>query len=49
MREYWDRYMRDARHLAQTIRYIHENPVKAGLCLRAEDWLWSSARHFVDA
>lgn len=25
-----------------TVRYIVENPVKAGLCERPEDWPWSS-------
>lgn len=44
MREYWDRYMRDADHLRQTVNYIHRNPVKAGLCAAPEDWRWSSAR-----
>ena len=43
-REYWDRYMRDERHFQQAIEYIHQNPVKAGLVARAEDWPWSSAR-----
>jgi putative transposase len=43
MREYWDRYMRDERHLRQTVEYIHANPVKAGLCSRADGWRWSSA------
>ena len=28
-------------HLENTIRYIRENPVRAGLCRRVEDWLWS--------
>jgi putative transposase len=43
-REYWDRYVRDERHLRQVIEYIHENPVKAGLVKRPEDWEWGSAR-----
>ncbi|MEX0792890.1 MAG: transposase, partial [Pirellulaceae bacterium] len=43
MREYWDRYTRDENHLAAVINYIHENPVKAGLCEKASDWPWSSA------
>jgi REP element-mobilizing transposase RayT len=42
-REYWDRYIRDRRHLAQTIEYIHLNPVKARLVGAAESWRWSSA------
>ena len=44
MREYWDRYLRDARHFSQCVAYIHDNPVKAGLCAAAADWPWSSAR-----
>ncbi len=43
MREYWDRYIRDESHLRAVIRYIHENPVIAGLCPTAPDWPWSSA------
>ncbi|MBI3987652.1 MAG: transposase [Lentisphaerae bacterium] len=46
-REYWDRYMRDERHFRQAMEYIHENPVKAGLIEKAEDWPWSSARFFI--
>jgi REP element-mobilizing transposase RayT len=42
-REYWDRYIRDRRHLEQAVEYIHLNPVKAGLVSRAEEWRWSSA------
>ncbi len=43
MREYWDRYVRDQRHLDAVIAYIHRNPLAAGLCGRAEEWPWSSA------
>ena len=43
MREYWDRYIRDENHYRKTVDYIHQNPVKAGLCARPEAWLWSSA------
>jgi putative transposase len=41
--EFWDRYMRDEEHFARSRHYIHQNPVKAGLVKRAEDWEWSSA------
>lgn len=41
--EYWDRFIRNERHFANAIAYIHNNPVKAGLARRAEDWRWSSA------
>ena len=42
-REYWDRYIRDREHFDATVAYIHDNPVKAGLARRPEDWRWSSA------
>ena len=31
----------------QKIEYIHNNPVKAGLVSKAEDWLYSSARAYL--
>lgn len=43
MREYWDRYIRDEEHLLAVTAYIHNNPVKAGLCEQMSDWRWSSA------
>jgi len=42
-RESFDRYIRNEKHYANAIRYIENNPVKAGLCARPEDWRWSSA------
>jgi REP element-mobilizing transposase RayT len=45
MREYWDRYIRDARHYQRAVEYIHQNPVKAGLCRTAQAWPWSSASY----
>jgi REP element-mobilizing transposase RayT len=41
--EYFDRFIRDEQHLANAIRYIHDNPVKARLVGRAEEWPYSSA------
>ncbi len=41
-REYHDRYIRNAKHLAFARSYIAQNPVKARLCVNAEDWRWSS-------
>jgi REP element-mobilizing transposase RayT len=46
MQDYWDRYMRNFRHLEQVMSYIHQNPVVAGLCERAEAWPWSSAGRY---
>jgi putative transposase len=43
MREYWDRYIRDDGHYQRAVEYIHQNPVKAGLCSQSTEWPWSSA------
>ncbi|HLF72644.1 MAG TPA: transposase [Dehalococcoidia bacterium] len=40
---YYDRIIRDERQLADTIEYIHMNPVKDGLVARPEDYRFSSA------
>lgn len=42
-REYYDHLVRDDEERARLADYIHDNPVKAGLCSRWEDWKWSSA------
>ncbi len=42
-RDYYDRYIRDAMHYNNSLSYIHHNPVQAKLCLRPEDWRFSSA------
>ena len=36
------------RHLLQVTRYIHRNPVEAGLVERPADWPWSSYRAYLD-
>lgn len=41
--ESFDRYVRDANHFAKVIAYIENNPVKARLCKKPEDWPFSSA------
>ncbi len=42
--DYWDTFMRDETHERQTVRYIENNPAKAGLVLNPKEWPWSSAR-----
>lgn len=37
----------DEEHLYAAVRYVENNPVKAGLVQRAEDYPWSSARAHV--
>ena len=41
--ESFDRWIRDADHFAKVVTYIENNPVKARLCKRPEDWRFSSA------
>jgi putative transposase len=45
-KRYYDFNIRDYGQFVEKLRYIHRNPVKAGLCERAEDWEWSSFRHY---
>jgi REP element-mobilizing transposase RayT len=42
-REYFDRFIREDRHFVNAVKYIEENPVKAGLVRASEKWRWSSA------
>ena len=42
-REYYDRYIRNAEHLANAVKYVENNPVKAGLVISKEEWRWSNA------
>ncbi|WP_339911129.1 REP-associated tyrosine transposase [Symmachiella dynata] len=44
----YDRNLIEPESIIAAIDYIHENPVKRGLCERAIDWRWSSARRFVE-
>ncbi len=45
-KRYYDFNIRDYPQFVEKLRYIHRNPVKAGLCERPEDWEWSSYRHY---
>jgi len=42
-KEPYDHWVRDVNELERIIRYIEENPVKAGLAHTAEHWPFSSA------
>ena len=41
-KESYDHWIRDDAERARLVAYVEDNPVKAGLCARPEDW-WSSA------
>lgn len=42
-------FVMDEEYLLATVRYVENNPVAAGLCARAEQWHWSSARPHVES
>jgi putative transposase len=44
-KRYYDFNIPNRSQVVEKLRYIHRNPVKAGLCERPEDWEWSSFRH----
>ena len=45
----WGRDMRSGQGYYLTLlNYIHDNPVRAGLVYRAEEWKWSSCRFYRD-
>jgi hypothetical protein len=39
-RDFFDRRVRDHHELEEKTSYILMNPVRQGLCQRAEDWVW---------
>ena len=41
--EPFDRYIRNRNHYSNVVKYIENNPVKAGLCTRPREWRFSSA------
>jgi REP-associated tyrosine transposase len=45
-KRYYDFNIRNYPQFVEKLRYVHRNPVKAGLCERAEDWEWSSFRYY---
>ena len=43
---FFDRALRTVREYNEKVKYIHLNPVKAGLVSRPEDWPWSSVHDY---
>ena len=42
-----DEVIRSEKWFSQKLNYIHQNPVKAGLVEKAEDWPYSSAKNYL--
>lgn len=40
--------VRDEKYLLSLIRYVHQNPVRAGICQKAEEYRWSSDSFYRD-
>jgi putative transposase len=43
----FDRNLYTPAAIQASLDYIHNNPVQRGLCRRAIDWKWSSARYYL--
>jgi REP-associated tyrosine transposase len=37
--------LRDEQHFAAAIRYVLDNPVRAGLCRHADEWQWAASAY----
>ncbi|MCP5159310.1 MAG: transposase [Gammaproteobacteria bacterium] len=46
-RRYWEHLIRDEQDFACHVAYIHFNPVKHGLVIRAVDWPYSSIHRYI--
>lgn len=44
-----EKVQRDKRHIARTVRYIHLNPTRDGLCDDPVEWEWSTHRDWLGA
>src|SRR5258708_22793087 len=45
-RRFYDFVVRSEEKKIEKLKYIHQNPVKAGLVLEADQWVWSSFRWY---
>ena len=43
----YDRNLQSEAAIVASIDYIHQNPVRRGLCEKVIDWKWSSASYFL--
>lgn len=45
-KKFHDKAIRSERQLIQNIKYVHDNPVVAGMVMKAEDWIYSSIKWY---
>jgi hypothetical protein len=43
----WDTQMRSVEHFRERWEYVRQNPVRAGLVARPDDWPWQGEMHVV--
>jgi len=43
---FFDRTLRTVKEYNEKVEYVHLDPVKAGLVVRAQDWRWSSVKEY---
>jgi REP element-mobilizing transposase RayT len=48
-KRFFDHVINSDFRMLETSRYIHLNPVEAGMVLKAENYMWSSYRHYLYA
>jgi len=46
-RRFWEHLIRDEKDFALHCDYIHDNPVRHGLCDNPQDWQYSSIHRFI--
>jgi putative transposase len=44
----YDRNLFSKEAISHSIGYLHKNPPRRGLCGKAVDWKWSSARYYLN-
>ena len=42
----YDRNVHEPATAFKQIEYMHNNPVRRGLCMKPEDWIWSGAADY---
>ncbi len=45
-KRFWSDPIEDDRRLVRTLEYVAQNPVRAGLCKRPEQWPWTGGSSF---
>ena len=47
-KSYWSELITNEHHFAEKLNYIHANPVRTNIVQSPEEFMWSSARDYLD-